>query len=58
MIEQYGSDKQAGTDIARVLRVPGFYHLKAEPYLVRIIEASVSGIHGSELLKAFPPAEQ
>ena len=58
MIEQYGSDKQAGTDTARVLRVPGFYHLKGEPYLVRIIEASGKRYSRDEVLKAFPPAEQ
>ena len=58
MVEQHGSDKQAGADIARVLRVPGFYHRKAEPYLVRIIEASGKRYAPEEVLKAFPQTEQ
>lgn len=41
MVEQYGSDPNA-RDLARVLRLPGFYHQKdpAEPFLVTIAEAS------------------
>ena len=58
MIREYGSDKDCGTDLARVLRVPGFYHQKAEPYLIRIVEASGRRYTGAELLKAFPPIEQ
>ena len=57
MVKHYGSDKQAGTDIARVLRVPGFYHRKAEPYLVRIIEASGKRYAPEEVLKAFAPPQ-
>ncbi|WIM06570.1 MAG: DUF927 domain-containing protein [Candidatus Nitricoxidivorans perseverans] len=36
IVNQYGADDNA-KDIARVLRVPGFWHTKAEPVMVRII---------------------
>ena len=58
MIEDYGSDAQTGTDLARVLRVPGFYHNKAAPYLVHILEASGKRYTREELLKAFPLAQE
>ena len=58
MIREYGSDKDCGTDLARVLRVPGFFHRKAEPYLISIVEASGRRYTREELLKAFPPIEQ
>ena len=58
MIREYGSDKDCGTDLARVLRVPGFYHRKAEPYLIRIVEACGKRYTTEELLKAFPQIEQ
>jgi hypothetical protein len=41
-----------------VLRLPGFYHNKAEPYLVRIVEASGKRYTRNELLKAFPPVKE
>jgi Primase C terminal 2 (PriCT-2)/RepB DNA-primase from phage plasmid len=58
MIRDFGSDPQAGADIARVLRVPGFLHNKAAPYLVTILEASGRRYSRDELLKAFPSPEQ
>ena len=58
MIEDCGSDAQTGADLARVLRVPGFYHNKAEPYLVHILEASGRRYSRAELLKAFPRAQE
>lgn len=33
---KYGTDPSV-KDLPRVMRVPGFYHCKAEPYLVRVI---------------------
>ena len=36
MVEKYGSDKNA-KDRSRVLRLPGFYHRKGSPHMVRII---------------------
>jgi len=58
MINEYGSDKDCGTDLARVLRVPGFFHQKAEPYLITIVETCARRYTREELLKAFPPIEQ
>ena len=57
MIAEYASDKNAA-DISRVLRLPDFFHNKAEPYLVRIVEASGKRYTREELLKAFPPVKE
>jgi hypothetical protein len=38
-VERYNSDK-AATDVARVLRVPGFYHHKDAPFKVSLVRAS------------------
>ncbi len=57
MVGDYCSDKRAA-DVARVLRLPGFYHNKAEPYLVRIVEASGKRYTREELLEAFPPPKE
>ena len=54
MIREYGSDKDCGTDLARVLRVPGFYHLKGEPYLVRIVEASGKTVYARRAAESVP----
>ncbi len=39
LVARYGSDPLA-KDVSRVLRLPGFYHRKGEPHLVRIVEAN------------------
>jgi uncharacterized protein DUF5906/DNA primase RepB-like protein/primase-like protein len=39
LIRRYGGDKGVH-DLSRVLRLPGFFHQKREPRLVRIIEAN------------------
>lgn len=39
LIERWGSDPGA-KDLARVLRLPGFQHLKGEPFTVRLIHES------------------
>ena len=36
LVHDYGADPRA-TGIARVYRVPGFWHLKGEPFLVRVV---------------------
>ncbi len=36
---KFGGDK-ACCDLPRVLRVPGFYHLKKQPFLTRLVESS------------------
>ena len=53
MVESYGSDK-AATDISRVLRVPGFLHRKAAPFMVRIVEAGGYRYWWADILEAFP----
>jgi hypothetical protein len=57
MVADYGCDKRAA-DIARVLRLPGFFHHKADPYLVTILEACEVRYGRDELLKAFPASEK
>jgi putative DNA primase/helicase len=39
LIEHYGADK-AVHDLPRVMRVPGFFHCKREPFVSRLIEAN------------------
>jgi len=59
MIRDYGSDPNV-KDIARVLRVPGFFHQKdpARPFQVRLVhESGVLPYSAEEILKAFPPLE-
>lgn len=43
-------------DLPRVLRVPGFYHMKADPYMVRIIHKCDIKYAFWELQEMFPPA--
>ncbi|MGZ8217876.1 AAA family ATPase [Methylomagnum sp.] len=60
LIADWGSDKNA-KDPARVLRVPGFWHLKnrAQPHQVRILHESGLPPHSRDrLLAAFPPLEK
>ncbi len=57
LVQNHGSDPSA-KDISRVLRVPGFYHLKnpVKPYLVKIEGEIISGRNEWEdLKKYFPP---
>jgi hypothetical protein len=56
MIADYASCPGA-KDISRVLRVPGFYHLKGEPFLVRIVKVhpQLRRYTREEILAAFPP---
>ena len=37
--QKYGTDPSVN-DLARVLRLPGFYHQKGEPFLTRLVEQS------------------
>lgn len=55
-IQDWGHDKNA-SDVARVLRVPGFYHCKAEPFMTRVVGGSGKLVLLAELLKAFSPVE-
>lgn len=60
LIADWGSDPNA-KDPARVLRVPGFWHLKdrAQPHQVRLLYESGLPPHSRDrLLAAFPPLEK
>lgn len=53
LVEQYGSDPNA-KDLARVLRVPGFYHCKEKAVMVRLIhESGAEPYSAAEILEAF-----
>ena len=57
LVRDYGSDPNA-KDRSRVLRLPGFYHLKnpEEPHLVRVVhESGAQPIPWSEAVRHFPP---
>ncbi len=36
--ERFGGDPKVTKDLSRVMRVPGFYHKKKEPYLSRLLD--------------------
>ncbi|WP_139247892.1 DUF5906 domain-containing protein [Hyphomicrobium sp. CS1GBMeth3] len=60
IVSDWGGDKGA-KDLARVLRVPGFYHTKGTPYQVRFAsggdeEADI--YTASELIEAFKPHDR
>lgn len=60
IVVSYGGDKNC-KDLARVLRVPGFFHTKGEPWRVRFAEDSpqtAPRYPAAKLIKAFPPIEQ
>ena len=55
MILDYGSDPIA-KGVHFVLRIPGFYHLKGEPFMSKLLVASDAPPYTAEMLKrAFPP---
>jgi hypothetical protein len=54
LVHDYGADPRA-TGIARVYRVPGFWHLKGEPFLVRVAGGAMRPVDKSSLLAALPP---
>ncbi|MCS5565424.1 MAG: phage/plasmid primase, P4 family, partial [Methylococcales bacterium] len=58
MVADYGSDPNA-KDLCRVLRLPGFYHQKGTPHLVRIVQDSGTERYSAEqLIAAFPPVSE
>jgi hypothetical protein len=57
MIASYGSDPNA-KDVSRVMRLPGFQHRKAKPFLVRVVAASGKRYDREEILRAFPRVER
>ena len=60
MVESYGSDPNA-KDLARVLRLPGFFHLKTpdRPHMVRITsESGELPLGYAEAMRIFPPVQR
>lgn len=58
MVQEYGSDPNA-KDVTRVLRVPGFFHRKREPFMVRLVgQGPALPYSAAEILAAFPPLER
>ena len=54
LVHGVSADPRA-TGIARVYRVPGFWHLKGEPFLVRVVGGAMWPVDTATLLAAFPP---
>ncbi|MFE8069799.1 phage/plasmid primase, P4 family [Marinobacteraceae bacterium S3BR75-40.1] len=56
--DTYGTDSSV-TDLPRVLRLPGFYHRKGEPFMVRMMQEN-GGLPytADKILEAFPPLEK
>jgi hypothetical protein len=54
LVADYGADPRAA-GIARVYRVPGFWLLKGEPFLVRIVGGGMRPVDKATLVTAFPP---
>ena len=55
LAEHYGTDPSI-TDLPRVMRLPGFYHCKREPFMVRLRESSSHPpFNRDEVLSAWPP---
>ncbi len=55
LVTWFDGDQQA-KDIARVLRLPGTYHMKSEPFMVTV-ESYVDEVYTEDqMLKAFPEA--
>jgi Family of unknown function (DUF5906)/Primase C terminal 2 (PriCT-2) len=52
----YRADRNA-KDIARVLRLPGFYHTKGEPFRCALLKGSCIAYTAQELVEAFPQIE-
>jgi hypothetical protein len=53
LIQYYGADR-ACKDITRVLRIPGFYHMKADPVKVKIVHDEGNYYSEEDMLKEFP----
>jgi hypothetical protein len=54
IVDRYGADKNA-TDPTRVLRLPGFFHCKGKPSMVKLVEYNGRRYTAGSLVKAFPP---
>ncbi len=54
LVAETGSDPNA-RDLARVLRLPGFYHMKGEPFMTRVINGAGRRYPADEIRRTFPP---
>lgn len=55
LIEKYNGDK-AVHDLPRVMRIPGFWHLKGEPFCSRIVfETQAEPLTYAQVCEKFPP---
>ena len=59
LVPFYGADKNA-KDISRVLRVPGYYHMKdpADPFLIRKVEENAVEYLESDVIGFYPAHEK
>jgi hypothetical protein len=57
LIQHFEADP-ACKDITRVLRIPGFYHNKKEPYEVKIVHDKGNYYEEKEMLETFPVEEK
>lgn len=60
LVEFFGADKNA-RDLARVLRVPGYWHRKdpANPFLVQRVGGNRAAVYlERDMLRAFPPSAE
>lgn len=56
--DRFGTDSSV-TDLPRVLRLPGFYHRKGEPFMVRMMQENGGLPYAADkILEAFPPLEK
>lgn len=56
LIPFFNADRQA-SDMSRLLRVPGYYHRKGEPFLVSIVQEHDIAYTEDELLFMFPESK-
>lgn len=52
LVKKFGADKNC-KDVSRVLRIPGFLHLKGEPFLTQLLESPGTKYTRQELMDAF-----
>lgn len=55
LVKRFKSDPSGATNVAKLLRVPGFLHLKAEPHRVSIIRASPVRYGFEEMAQVYTP---
>ena len=55
--EIYGTDP-AVSDLPRVMRLPGFFHMKDEPFFVKIVKNNDVCYSRKDILSAFPMKEE